>query len=345
MTAPIHCYPLYENALRFEAGRTIEEHQRFLGELMAAHSAVAATNPYAWFPVAYQPDEITTVTPDNRAVCFPYPKRMNAIMEVDQAAALVIMSSDEADRRSIPDNQRVGFLGGASATDAWTPTERASLTSSPAYRAAASAALEDAALYETEVELFDLYSCFPSAVEFAMKALSLAIDDPRPRTVTGGLAYAGGPGNAYSMHALAAMVGRLRTTSAKVGYVSALGMTATKHAVSVLSNDPARMAAATGRATRDVPVPDRVRLGPPLSATPASGPATVETYTVEYGRDGKPSRSILVLKLADGHRTVANGDLAEVKTLVNEEAVGRRGRVRPGPDGGANQFTLATSTS
>lgn len=345
MTAPIHCYPLYENALRSEAGRTIDEHQRFLGELMAAHSAVAATNPYAWFPVAYRPDEIITVTPENRAICFPYPKRMNAIMEVDQAAALVVMSSDEADRRGIPEHRRVGFLGGASATDAWTPTERASLTSSPAYRSAASAALEHAALYETEVELFDLYSCFPSAVEFAMKALSLAIDDPRPRTVTGGLAYAGGPGNSYSTHALAAMVERLRTTAAKVGYVSALGMAATKHAVSVLSSDPARISAATGTATGDVPVPDRVRLGPPLSATPTAGAATVETYTVEYGRDGKPARSILVLKLSDGHRTVANGDLSEVRTLVTQEAVGRRGRVTPGQDGGANLFTLATGSS
>ena len=37
---------------------------------------------------------------------------MNAIMEVDQAAALVVMSSDEADRRGIPEQRRVTFLGG-----------------------------------------------------------------------------------------------------------------------------------------------------------------------------------------------------------------------------------------
>jgi acetyl-CoA C-acetyltransferase len=340
MTAPIHCYPLYENALRAETGRTVDEHQRFLGELMAAHAAVAATNPYAWFPIAYTPDEIRTVTPDNRAVCFPYPKRMNAIIEVDQAAALVVMSSDEADRRGIPDSQRVAFLGGGSATDAWTPTERASMTSSPGYRAAATAALEHAGLYSTEVELFDLYSCFPSAVEFAMKVLSLAIDDPRPRTVTGGLAYAGGPGNSYSMHALAAMVERLRTTGSKVGFVSALGMTATKHAVSVLSSDPARMTPASGRATSNLPVPDKVRCGPPLIERPAAGPATIETYTVEYGHDGLPVRSIIVLRLADGRRTIANGELADVAALVNEEGVGKRGWVESSPSG-ANHFTLS----
>ncbi|HLY82126.1 MAG TPA: hypothetical protein VKQ71_04030 [Acidimicrobiales bacterium] len=344
MTAPIHCYPLFENALRAEAGRTVEDHQRFLGTLMAANAAVAAANPYAWFPTAYTPDEIVTVTPDNRWICFPYPKRMNAIMEVDQAAALVVMSSDEADRRAIPEQQRVAFLGGGGATDAWTLTERASLTSSPAYRAAAETALEHACLYAPEVDLFDLYSCFPSVIELAMKALSLAPDDPRPRTVTGGLAYAGGPGNSYSMHALAAMVSRLRTTPARVGYVSALGMTATKHAVSVLSSDPVRIAAASGRSTSNVPVPDKVRLGPPLADPPPEGPATIETYTVEYGRDGQPVRSIVVLRLPDGRRTVANGDPADVPALVSEEGVGKRGRVAPGQDGAANRFVLGPAS-
>jgi acetyl-CoA C-acetyltransferase len=343
MTELIHCFALYENALRFESGRSIDAHQRFLGEMMSAHAAVAATNPYSWLPFAYAPAEIATPTPGSRTVCFPYPDRMNALTEVDQAAALVVMSSDEADRRGIPAGQRVAFLGGASATDAPTATERASFTSSPACRAAAATALEHAALYETEIELFDLYSCYPSAVEFAMKALSLTIDDPRPRTVTGGMAYAGGPGDSYSMHALATMVHRLRSTSSNVGYVSALGRASATHAVCVLSGDPARIEAATGQSTSNVRVPDRARLGPPLSATPAAGPATVETYTVEYAIDGRPVRSILVVKLHDGHRTVANGDLAEARTLVTREAVGRRGMLTPGADGGPNHFTLAAA--
>ncbi|HSS11712.1 MAG TPA: hypothetical protein VLL25_17630, partial [Acidimicrobiales bacterium] len=167
LTAPIHTYPLLENAFRAEAGRSIEEHQLFLAELMAANAAVAKENPYAWFPDGWSADEIRTITPDNRWICFPYPKRMNAIMEVDQAAALVVMSNDEADRRGIPPEHRVAFLGGASAHDAWTPTERCSFTGSPAYRAASSAAFEHAGLYQPEVDLFDLYSCFPSAIQLA----------------------------------------------------------------------------------------------------------------------------------------------------------------------------------
>ena len=34
-------YPFFENALRAESGRSVEQHQRYLGELMAAHAAVA----------------------------------------------------------------------------------------------------------------------------------------------------------------------------------------------------------------------------------------------------------------------------------------------------------------
>jgi acetyl-CoA C-acetyltransferase len=338
--APIQCYPLYENALRAEAGRTIDTHQRYVAELMAAHAAVAKTNPYAWFPDGWSADEIATVTPDNRWICFPYTKRMNAIIEVDQAAAVIVMSDEEADRRGVPPDHRVAFLGGASATDAWTPTERSSFTGSPAYAAAADVAFNQAGMTVHEIDAFDLYSCFPSAVEFAMKALSLEPQDPRPRTVTGGLAYAGGPGNDYSLHALAAMVDKLRAGPARVGYVSALGMTATKHAISILTTDPVRINPSSGRSVPGVEVPDAVRLGPPLVDHPPSGPATIETYTVEYDRSNNPVRSTIVLRLPDGTRTVANGAERDIPVLVSKEGVGKRGRVNAGLVDAPNQFVL-----
>ena len=45
---PLRVFPLFENALRFASGETIEEHQRRVSELWARFSSVAATNPYAW---------------------------------------------------------------------------------------------------------------------------------------------------------------------------------------------------------------------------------------------------------------------------------------------------------
>ncbi len=90
--APTQVYPLLETALRHAAGRGIAEHQHAIGGLWSRFAAVAATNPHAWTPVAYSPDEIRVPSPDNRLVTFPYTKRMCANLDVDQAAAVVLTS-------------------------------------------------------------------------------------------------------------------------------------------------------------------------------------------------------------------------------------------------------------
>jgi acetyl-CoA C-acetyltransferase len=335
LSAPIQCYPLYENALRAQAKRSIADHQHFLGTFMARNTAVAAKNPYAWFPTEYSAEQIATVTPENRWVCFPYPKRMNSIMEVDLAAAAIIMSEDEADRRAIPSANRVYVLGVGSAVDAWTPTERVDFTSSPGMRAASNAALTHAACTVDDIDLFDFYSCFPSAVQMATNELGIAADDPRGVTVTGGLAYAGGPGNSYTMHGIAVMTQRLRDPldSAKTGLVSALGMTATKHAYAVLSSDPERVAKADGRGHK-AKLSDEEVTGPNL-VDGVSGDGVIETYTVEFGRDGEIVRTVMVVRFANGDRTVANGTASaeEIRALMETEGIGRRVHVVGGVAG------------
>ena len=140
-----------------------------------------------------------------------------------------------------------------------------------------------------------MYSCFPSAVQFALKALGLSTDDPRGVTVTGGLAHHGGPGNNYSMHALVNMAMRLRQGAGQVGWVSALGMTATKHAVCVLSTDPERSAHADAGTSR-VELPPERRTGPELVDAP-DGPGRIETYTVFFDRENRPESSAIVIRL------------------------------------------------
>ena len=335
---PVDMYPLYENALRAKAGRSIEAHQRYVSELMARYSEVAARNPFSWFPEPRSAEEIRTVSAKNRWIGFPYPKLMNALMEVDQAAAAIVMSERAADRLGIAPAKRVAFLGGASANDGWSAAERVDLASSPAYRAAARAAQGHAQLGVADVELFDLYSCFPCAIEFALDALGLTTTDPRSPTQTGGLAHHGGPGNNYAMHGLCNTVLRLREGKGKVGWVSGLGMSATKHAIAVLSTDPRRIAAANARATR-VSLPSAEYEGPALVDAP-SGPARVESYTVMFDRDNQPERSVLYLRLPDGRRSVAHGEpSAELyRTLLEVEGVGLRGRVTPGAGEAPNQF-------
>ena len=92
-----------------------------------------------------------------------------------------------------------------------------------------------------DIAHLDLYSCFPSAVQIAARELGLAIDEPgRALTVTGGLTFAGGPGNNYASHAIATLMPRLRAEPEAYGLATAVGWYLTKHAVGIYSACPPR---------------------------------------------------------------------------------------------------------
>jgi acetyl-CoA C-acetyltransferase len=305
--APTQIYPLFETALRADAGRTIEDHQRHVSELWARFAATAADNPYAWSRIAYSPEEIRTPSPDNRVVTFPYLKRMCANIDVDQAAALLLCSYELARDLGVPDDRLVYPLAGADAHDHFFFSERETLHASPAIAAAGRAALDGAGIGIDDVARFDLYSCFPSAVEIALGALGLRGPlggDDRPLTVTGGLGFAGGPANDYPTHAIAGMVDACRRDPGSVGMVSALGWYVTKHSIGLYSTTPpeqgfVRADGASTQAAVDA-LPGRETAGA------YSGPATVEATAVVFEREGAPAVAIVSTLTPDGRRALAN---------------------------------------
>lgn len=70
--APIHVYPLYENAFRAHRGQSIKENNEESAKLYADFSAVAEKHPYSW-NYGRRDDEkvIGTVGKKNRMICFP----------------------------------------------------------------------------------------------------------------------------------------------------------------------------------------------------------------------------------------------------------------------------------
>ncbi|OYW24394.1 MAG: acetyl-CoA acetyltransferase, partial [Caulobacter sp. 12-67-6] len=75
---PIHIYPLYENATVAAWGLTPRQALAESGAAYERISAIAAANPNAWGRKSFSADEITTVSDDNRMICWPYTKRMVA---------------------------------------------------------------------------------------------------------------------------------------------------------------------------------------------------------------------------------------------------------------------------
>jgi acetyl-CoA C-acetyltransferase len=183
-------------------------------------------------------------------------------------------------------------------------------------------ALELAGIGVDEVSCFDFYSCFPSAVGLALDTLKIRDDDPRGVTLTGGLPYAGGPGNNYVTHSLAAAVERLRGDRGKLAMVTGLGWYFTKHAAAILSSGRPRnpFARDDGHFT---PGPLPVRL-----IEQAQGPAVIETYTVVHDRNGVPAEGIVVGRLDDGARFFARTPRELLPAMEAEEFIGRRGAVR-----------------
>ncbi len=339
-TLPIQFYPLFENGLRAHQGHSLDEHQRYLGELCARFAAVAREHPCAWFRDGKSAEEIATVSPQNRLVGFPYPKFMNAIMEVDQGAAVLMACESAARELGIPQERWVYVWGCGEATELWFVTDRVNYHESPAIRVAGRRALAMAGVDIDDIAHFDLYSCFPSAVQMGRDALGIAPDDPRSLTVTGGLPYFGGAGNNYSMHGIATLVERLRREPEALGLVSALGWYATKHAVGVYG---ARRP--SGEWFRTDPRVDQAEVDAmphPGLAPEADGPATVETYTVMHGREGTPESGIVIGRLEDGRRFIANTppeDRALLEAMTTREFVGERGVVRHDASTGTNRFS------
>lgn len=334
---PVNTYPLFENALRARDGRSLEDHQKQLGELFAPFTKVAAANPYAWFPVERSAEELVTVTDRNRMIGYPYPKYLNAIMEVDQSAAVLIASVRKARELGVPEDKWVFLHGCADASDLWYPLERQDYHSSPAMRLTGQRALEMAGIGVEDLDLIDLYSCFPSAVRIGAEEIGLALDDPRGLTITGGLPYFGGPGNNYALHAIAEMVGKLRERPGAYGLSTANGWFLTKQSVGIYSTRPVE-----GKWERQPPSVVQARIGalphPEIVENP-QGPATVETYTVVHGREGA-RMGVIIGRDAQGRRFVAQtpDDPEVLRDLESCEGVGRTGVVGPHPDGVRNLF-------
>ena len=206
--------------------------------MFARLAAVAASNPLATRRDGFSAEQLATVDDSNRWIGFPYPRLMNSNAFIDQAAAIIITSVGEARRAGVPEDKWVYLHGCADGYDHWYVTERENIARSPAMQRGARRALDMAGKTIDEIDVLDLYSCFPSAVEIACRELGLAEDDPRGVTITGGLPYFGGPGNSYVLNSISEMIRQTRARPGKFGLVTANGNYITKHSWGIYSTAP-----------------------------------------------------------------------------------------------------------
>ena len=326
---PVTIYPFYENATAAFWGQTPAQAQAESGALWSAFSAIAAANPNAWLPRFYTPAEIITPSAGNRLIAWPYTKLMVANPTVNQGGAVILTSLATARAAGIADARCIYVHGGAAANEPRDYLQRDTYHASTAQDAVLNAAMHIAG--DQPFDAVELYSCFPCVPKMARRTLGLAAE--MVPTVTGGLTFFGAPLNTYMTNAACAMVRRLRNEGG-TGLLYGQGEFVTKHHALVVSAGPPAHPRILDAPSVQAAA-DQARGKVPAFSTTATGPASLETFTVIYDREGAPSHGAVIARLRGGERVLARAPEADAiacLTDLTRTPIGAAGEVRPGSD-------------
>ena len=312
LAAPVDVYPLYENATRAAWGESLAEAQAESAEIWSRFSEVAAANDGAWIRKPASPADILRVDERNRPIAFPYSKLMVANSSVNQGAGFLVASLAEARRRDVPDDRLIYVGMGAAAKEPASILHRDRYDGSVSMETSITRTLDLNDMTVDDFDFVELYSCFPCVPKMARRTLGWPVD--KPATVFGGLTFGGGPIANYMSHAIVSMVDRLRSEG-RYGFLFANGGFATDNHCIVLGNQP--IAAAIFPQDFDYQAEAEAKRGPvPELVEDYAGPATIESYTVLYGRDGAPKAGVVAARTPDGKRTLAHVDVGDAAMLA-----------------------------
>lgn len=329
LTNPSNIYPLYEMATQAAWQQSPAQANAISADLWAKYAAVAASNPFSWTPERQAAQEIGTIGPSNRLVNWPYPKLMIANPNVNMGSCFIVTTLAEARRAGIGDEDVIFIAGGASAKEPDDFLARDCYNKSSAQDAVLERTLQIVG-EATRLTHLELYSCFPVVPKMALSTLSRLGAPDLPPTVTGGLSFFGGPMHNYMSHAICAMVRALRQPGAEAGLVYGQGGYVTKHHAVVLTRQHSGQELTPEYSVQRL-ADDRMGPIPELDLDYV-GPATVETYTIQYERNGEADKGVVVLRTPTGKRLAAAVEATDRNALAvlqctGQSAIGRRGQV------------------
>jgi acetyl-CoA C-acetyltransferase len=319
----IQQYALIENALAAAEGLSSETQREQIAELWSRFNEVATRNPDAAFGSRRSASEIATPGPDNRPLAYPYNLRHSTQWTVDQSSALLICSVELATRMGVPRDRWLYPHVALHCSEAVTLTARTRLHAWPAMGVLGNAAEAHLGVALRDLRLAEVYSCFPAAVRVQQRELGL--DHSGTPTLTGGMAFSGGPFNHYVLQSLVTLGRRLRHEPDELGFVTTVSGMLSKPGLAVWSASPPRQAALVADLALQARQATEVRAiveEAPVNETSA----TVTSFTVTYGgADGfEPVRTAIVADLPDGVRTAATCEDALTARLAAAEGLAGR---------------------
>ena len=315
MKMPVGLYAIMESAYRARNGWSIDDHRDRLARMYSRFSEIAADNPCAWNRKRVDAPAIRDASERNPMQAFPYTKLHCSTWNVDQAGALLFCSAGRADELGIAPGKRLYPLASTESNHMAQVSTRANLAACPGAGIAGRAALDGAGLSVASVDLVDLYTCFPVAVETYAAELGLPLE--RDLTVTGSMAFAGGPYNNYVLQATCRMAALLREGRGRHGLVSSVSGVLTKQGFGLWSREPQR----GGFVLRDVSDDVARTMRTKRIVEAASGSGVVAGYTVLHER-GQAPRGVAVVDVDGGRAVVQTEDPALVARMESVELCG-----------------------
>lgn len=323
---PAALYALVSSAWRAAQGLTPAAHRAAIARLYEGFARVSAGNPWAWQRRELGAEQIAKASDRNPMQAFPYTRLHCSSWNVDQAAALLLCSAGRAQALGIPPDLWIHAWGGSESNHVVPVSARADLARCAGAQQAGQAVLQASGLEASDVDLVDLYSCFPIAVEMTAQEIGLPLDPEQPPTLTGGMSLAGGPFNNYVLQSTCRMAELMRAGRGRTGLISCVSGVLNKIGFGLWGREPGPapfgtfdVSNAVATSTATVPV-----------TADYAGNGRVAGYTVVHER-GAPARALVLADTEAGTRTLAwSADAALVERLQREEFCGAGVRLAAG---------------
>ena len=311
---PVGYYALLDSAWRHRQGKTADQHRDEVAALYQGFSEVAVDNEQAWNRNKIEADFIRNASAKNPMLAYPYTKLHNSSWNVDQASALIFCSIKKARELGIDEKHWIYPAAATQSNLMQAVSQRADLSRCYGAYHAGKKVLALANIQIADVDLLELYSCFPVAVLGFAEELGLL--NKKNLTVTGGMPFAGGPLNNFVLQSTVKMLEVMQLENKNYGLVSNVSGMNTKQAFSLYSKIP--------RAFVMADVTDEVIADMPEKTVLADyqGEAIIQAFTVLYNKHGA-ERVLVIAENSQQQRCLAySHDIDLMHHALKEDLIG-----------------------
>ena len=316
-------YAAMETAIRKNDGETIDDHQNNIASMYEEFSKIASNNKDGWIDNPYSKEEILDTNKKNKMLAYPYNKLHCTSWNVNQSAALIICSEELANKLKIDKNKRVYPITSSENNHMIAIQQRPKLFDSLGMKYAANSISKVIERLNITLDAYDLYSCFPAAIKMFSK--SLGLDNKISKTITGSMAYAGGPLNSFVLHSTVKMIQKIRTSELSHGLVTGVSGMMTKQSFCVWGKEYQEQFIFND-------VTDQAKLNeiPIELSSITEGEGEIIGYTIIEEGESAQKAVLYIDDEKKDRKVVSSYDKIFINLLMEEEWVGKKVKFKDG---------------